>query len=107
MKVDGTRIVVNGIFNDEENIYIMYKYTSFIGGDRFGEYAMSFFDDSGKEYVGYMSNGTRIIGGGRGVITLINTVPEDTEYVTLKIDWYDRKDEVKIWLKEEEKANES
>lgn len=107
MEIDGDRILLNSVFSDEENIYIGYKYTSFMAGDRFGAYAIRVFDDSGEEYFGRTYDMRRTIGGEKGVITLINVVPEETEYLTVKLDHYDRKDEVKIWLKEEGRANEN
>lgn len=107
MKIDGKKILFNSIFSDDENIYIGYKYTSYMNGDYFGTYAIRVFDDSGKEYFGRADDTVGIIGGEKGVIRLTNIIPEDTEYLTLKLDNYDRKDEVKIWLKEEGRANEN
>lgn len=107
MEIDGNRILFNSVFSDEENIYIGYKYTSFMTGDRFGINGIRVFDDSGEEYFGRADDTTRTIGGVKGVITLTNVVPEDIEYLTLKLDHYDRKDEVKIWLKEEDGVNEN
>ena len=107
MEIDRNRILFNSVFSDEENIYIGYKYTSFMSGDRFGAYAIRVFDDSGEEYFGRTYDARRTIGGEKGVITLTNVVPEDTEYLTVKLDHYDRKDEVKIWLKEEGGVNEN
>lgn len=106
MKIDKDTILIKRIINTQDKTYIRYAFIRFEQGWSFPEEAIKIFDDKGKQYQSKGGGWTGKLWGQDGVIEL-DRISEDVKYITLKLEWYDRKNEMVISLEKEGKGNEN
>ncbi|MBM7868663.1 hypothetical protein JOC70_000132 [Clostridium pascui] len=106
MKIDKDTILIKRIVNTEDKTYIRYAFIRFEQGWSFSQGAINIFDDKGKQY---QYKGGQSSGKVWGQDGLINTdrIDEGVKYIILKLEWYDRKSEMKISLGKEGENNEA
>lgn len=106
MKIDNDKIFINRIINTEDETYIRYKFIRFEQGWSFPEGDIKVFDDKLQEYLYHGSQSSGKLWGQEGIFR-VDRIPDDVQYITLKLDRYDRKAEMKISLVEEGEKNEN
>lgn len=102
MKLDNDTILITRIINTEDKTYIRYSVKAMEKGWSFSESAIKVFDDREHQYE-YSGAGS----DGKDGFIKFDRINEDANYITVKIDWYDRKNEMKISLMEEGEVNEN
>lgn len=107
MKIDNDNLIIKRIINTEDKSYIRYRQISTVIGWSFSENALKIFDDKGQEYQHIAGSYSTRLWGQEGLMLLDKKISEDVNYLTIKIDWYDRKTEMKIPLSEEGETNEN
>lgn len=97
MKVDNDSIYIKRIINTEDKTYIRYAYIMHEQGWSFSDSELKIFDDKGKEY--HITGGS---GSGKlwsqDMLIDLDKIDKDSKYITIKLDWYDRKNELTIPL---------
>lgn len=106
MKIDKDTIFIERIINTQDKTYIRYALIRFDQGWSFSESAIKIFDDKGKQYQKKSGSWKGKFWGQDGLFE-IDKINNDVKYITLKLDWYDRKDEMKISLGKEGEINEN
>ena len=106
MKIDKDTILIKRIINTQDKTYIRYAFIRFEQGWSFSEQAIKIFDDKGKQYQGKAGGWSGKMWGQDGLIE-IDRINEDAKYITLKLEWYDRKNELRISLGKEGEINEN
>lgn len=106
MKIDNDKIFINRIINTEDETYIRYRVIKFEQGWSFPESAIKVFDDKGQEYIYHGAGSSGKAWGEEGIFR-VDRIPDDVKEITLKLDRYDRKSEVKIHLAEDGEKNEN
>lgn len=106
MKIDKDTIYIKRIINSKDKSYIRYAVIMNEQGWSFSEGAMKIFDDKGKEYHSMSGGWSGKLWGQDGILE-IDRINKDSKYITLKLDWYDRKNELTISLGKEGEINEN
>ncbi|WP_202750595.1 hypothetical protein [Clostridium rhizosphaerae] len=106
MKIDRDNIYIRRIINTKDKTYIRYAFIRFEQGWSFSEGALKVFDDKGKEYHVMGGGWSGKLWGQDGLLEL-DRINKDSRYITLKLDWYDRKNEITISLGKEGEINEN
>ncbi len=106
MKIDKDSILIKRIINTQDKTYIRYAFIRFEQGWSFPVEVIKVFDDKGKQYQSKGGGWTGKLWGQDGLIEL-DRISEDTKYINLKLEWYDRKNEMTISLEKEDKVNEN
>lgn len=106
MKIDKDTIYIKRIINSKDKSYIRYAVIMNEQGWSFSEEAMKIFDDKGKEYHSMSGGWLGKLWGQDGILE-IDRINKDSKYITLKLDWYDRKNELTISLGKESEINEN
>lgn len=106
MKIDKDTILIKRIINTEDKTYIRYALVRFEQGWSFSGGAINIFDDKGNQYRYNGGQSSGKLWGQDGLISF-DRINEDAKYITLKLEWYDRKNEMKILLEKEGENNES
>ncbi len=102
--IDDAKIHVKRLINTDKYTYVRYSYIrkeegwSFVGN-------IQLFDDKGKEYF-CSAGGMNGKPWGEDGRQRFDKLDEDAKYVLIKIEHYDRKNEIKISLEEEGEINE-
>jgi hypothetical protein len=100
MKIDKDTVYIKRIINTSDKTYIRYALIRLEQGWSFSEVALKIFDDKGGEYHYLGGGGSGKIWGQDGLIE-IDRINKDSKYLTIKLDWYDRKNELTISLGKE------
>lgn len=100
VKIDKDTVYIKRIINTEDRTYIRYAFIRLEQGWSFPENAIKIFDDKGRDFKNYRSGYSGKMWGQDGMIE-IDKINDDAKYIILKIDWYDRKNELKISLGKE------
>lgn len=106
MEIDKDTILIKRIINTEDKTYIRYALERFEQGWSLSEGAINIFDDKGNQYRYNGGQSSGKLWGQDGLISF-DRINEDAKYITLKLDWYDRKNEMKISLEKEGENNDS
>lgn len=106
MKLDKDSIYIKRIINTQDKTYIRYAFIMHEQGwSFFSRNSLKVFDDKEKEYHITDGSGTGKLWGEDGLIDL-DKIDKNSKYITIKLDWYDRKNELKISLEKEGEINE-
>lgn len=97
MKIDKSTIYIKRIINTSDKTYIRYSFVRLEQGWSFPDGALKMFDDSGKEYHYEGGESFGKLWGQDGLIEF-DRVDKDSKHITIKFDWYDRKNELTISL---------
>ncbi|GKU24170.1 hypothetical protein CFB3_23820 [Clostridium folliculivorans] len=107
MKIDKATISIKRIINTKDKTYIRSTYkASELGWSFSTTNVIKVFDDKGKQY---QYRGGENIGKiwGQDELMEVERINEDAKYLTLKLEWYDRKAEMRISLDKESNVNEN
>ncbi|WP_347177708.1 DUF5643 domain-containing protein [Clostridium perfringens] len=107
IKIDDDYLIIKRIINTEDESYIRYKQVRTTLGWSFSESIFRIFDDNGEEYIKTAISSSTSFWVTEGIILLDKKIKEDVKYLTIKIDWYDRQNKIKIPLNKEGEANEN
>lgn len=107
MKIDNDDLIIKRIINTEDKSYVRYRQIRTTQGWSFSKSIFRIFDDKGEEYIKVAEGASTNFWGEEGLMQLDKKIGEDVKYLTIKIDWYDRKSEMKIPLSKEGEANEN
>ncbi|MDU2323920.1 MAG: DUF5643 domain-containing protein [Clostridium perfringens] len=107
IKIDDDYLIIKRIINTEGESYIRYKQVRTTLGWSFSESIFRIFDDNGEEYIKTAISSYTSFWVTEGLILLDKKIKEDVKYLTIKIDWYDRQNKIKIPLNKEGEANEN
>lgn len=107
MKIDNDDLIIKRIINTEDKSYVRYRQIRTTQGWSFSKSIFRIFDDKGEEYIKVAGGASTNFWGEEGLMQLDKKIGEDVKYLTIKIDWYDRKSEMKIPLSKEGEANEN
>lgn len=107
MKVDNDDLIIKRIINTEDQTYIRYALIRSESGWSFSENALKIFDDKGQEYQSVGGGWSGRLWGQDGLMLLDKKIGEDVKSLTIKLDWYDRKNELNILLSKEGEVNEN
>ncbi|WP_415297407.1 DUF5643 domain-containing protein [Clostridium perfringens] len=107
IKIDDDYLIIKRIINTEGESYIRYKQVRTTLGWSFSESIFRIFDDNGEEYIKTSISSSTSFWVTEGLILLDKKIKEDVKYLTIKIDWYDRQNKIKIPLNKEGEANEN
>lgn len=105
MKIDKDTINIKRIINTQDKTYIRYNLVRLESGWSFSESALKIFDDKGNEYISMSGGWSGKLWGQDGLIQ-IDRISKDSKYIIIKIDWYDRQNELKISFEEEDEVYE-
>lgn len=106
MKVDNDTVLIKRIINTQDKTYIRYALIRLEQGWSFSEEAIKITDDKGKQYNGRGGGWSGKMWGQDGLIEL-DRISEDAKYLTFNLEWFDRKDELRISLEKEGEVNEN
>lgn len=106
MKIDKDTIFIKRIINTQDKTYIRYAFIRFEQGWSFSEGAIKILDDKGKQYHFISGAWSGKMWGQDGLMEL-DRLNKDSKYITLKLEWYDRKNELKISLGKEGEINDN
>lgn len=106
LKIDKENIVINRIINTQDKTYIRYTFTRIEPGWSFPAAVIKVFDDKGRKYESQGAESSINICRQEGIINF-DRVKKDAEYIILKLEWYDRKSQLKISLGKEGEINEN
>lgn len=107
MKIDNDDLIIKRIINTEDKSYVRYRQIRTTRGWSFSESIFRIFDDKGEEYIKVAGSASTNFWGQEGLMQLDKKIGKDVKYLTIKVDWYDRKSEIKIPLSKEGEANEN
>lgn len=106
MKIDNDTIYIKRIINTKDRTYIRYSYIRKELGWSFPLNTIKIFDDKGKEYRHQSGTSSGKLWG-QDALDEVEKLDKDAKYITLKLDWYDRKNELKISLGKEGEVSEN
>lgn len=107
MTIDKDKIIIERIIIAKDAVYLRYSTRmnglgwSFCDGN-----AIKMYDDKQHLYICTGGGTSGKIWGQDGVIEF-EKLDKDARYIVLKLDWYDRKDEIKVPLNMEGEASEN
>ncbi|MEG2918256.1 MAG: hypothetical protein RR891_00600 [Clostridium sp.] len=105
MKLDNAPILIHRIINTEDTTYIRYSFIRFEHGWSFPGSNIQVFDDKEQEYFNHGGESSSNMWGEDGLLN-IERVADDAKYIIIRINVYDRKNEMKISLAEEGGSSE-
>jgi len=105
-KIDKDTIRIKRIINTQDKTYIRYAVIINEPGWSFSAGAIKVFDDKGRQYENHGGGFSGKIWGQDGIIEY-ERLGEDVKYITLKLEWYDRKNQLKISLGKEGEISEN
>lgn len=94
-KIDNASIIIQRVILTDKHAYIRAKYVSLEIGWSFDLGSIEIYDDNGKRYMNVASEDKGKLWGEEG-ITEYEKIPKDCKEITLKLQYYDRKAELKI-----------
>lgn len=94
-KIDNASIIIQRVIITDKHAYIRSRCISFDPGWSFPLDSIEMYDDNGKRYMNVGSEGKGKPWGGEE-ITEYEKIPKDCKEITLKLQCYDRKRELKI-----------
>lgn len=106
MKFDRDTIYIKRIINTKDSSYLRYSLIRLEAGWTFSEGALKVYDDRGKEYKHWGGGSSGKIWGQEGLIE-IEKIDSGAKFLIIKLDWYDRKNEIQISLKREGEIDEN
>lgn len=106
MKIDDDTILIKRIINTQDKTYIRYAFIRSEEGWSFSQSAINIFDDKGRQYQYRGGHSSGKLWGQDGLFN-IDRINEDAKYIILKLEWYDRKNEMKISLGKEGGNNDT
>jgi hypothetical protein len=106
MKIDKDTVFIKRIINTQDNTCIRYTFIRLEQGWSFPDSTIKMFDDKGRQYL-YDSAGSSGKMWGQDGLIMFDRLNDDVKYITLKIDCYDIKSELKISLGKEGKIIEN
>ncbi|WP_278246520.1 DUF5643 domain-containing protein [Clostridium lundense] len=105
-KIDEDTIFIKRIINTEDKTYIRYAVITKEQGWSFPGGIIKIFDDKGKQYRNHGGGSSGKVWGQDGLIHF-DKLKKDAKYIKLKVEWYDRENELKISLGKESGINEN
>ena len=97
LQIDDETLLIKRVINIDEASYIRYSFITFNHGWFLSGKAIKVMDDQGNEYR-YKSDESEYRTWGEDGILKISKIDEDAKYLILKLDWYDRQDEIRVSL---------
>ncbi|WP_234117276.1 DUF5643 domain-containing protein [Clostridium hydrogenum] len=94
-KIDNASIIIQRVIITDKHVYIRARYVSLEIGWSFDFGSIEMYDDKGKRYFNSTGEGRGKLWGGEE-ITQYEKVPKDCKEITLRLQCYDRKAELKI-----------
>lgn len=94
-KIDNASIIIQRVILTDKHAYIRARCVSFEPGWSFPLESIKLYDDNGKVYRMVGSEGKGKLWGGEE-ITEYEKIPKDCSEITLRLQCYDRKAELKI-----------
>lgn len=106
LKLDKDTLIIRRVINTEDKTYVRYTMIRKINLWSFSDNNIKIFDDKGKELHKSGGTGNGKLWGQEGLFYM-DRIPNDVKYLVIKLDIYDRHDEVKIPLGEVGEGNGS
>lgn len=94
-KIDNASIIIQSVILTDKHVYIRSRYVSFEQGWSFPLEAIEIYDDKGKKYMNVGSTDEGKLWGEEGMAEY-EKIPKTCKEITLKLQYYDRKAELKI-----------
>lgn len=95
LKIDNASIIIQRVALTDKHTYIRSRYVSFEQGWSFPLEVIEIYDDKGKRYISTASTGEGKLWGEEGIAEY-EKIPKDCKEIILKLQYYDRKAELKI-----------
>lgn len=106
LKIDKDNILIKRIINTQDGTYIRYAFMTLEQGWSFTESDIKVFDDKGKQYQYRGGESSGKSWGSDGLFE-VERIDKGAKYIILKLECYDRKNEMRISLEEEGEIDEN
>lgn len=97
LKFDKDKVIIDRLIITHDEINVRYTVFQNDHGWSFSSSSLEVYDDSGNKYQEYSGTGCGKTWGAEGVISYHNQ-NKDTKFIKIKLDWFDRHDEIQIPL---------
>lgn len=106
LKLDDDRLVIDRVIISKDKLYLRYTLKRKLMGWSFCDNSIKIYDDKNKELQIHSGGQSGRAWGEYGIIEY-SGVKGDIKYITVKLNHYDRRDEMKILLKKEGDQHEN